>query len=87
MAVLSNLAKLLNIKKELVKMKNKLVTTQLLGKATISDQAYVNPDNSPIKIDKDFLGNPRKKRNPSVGPFENSESGIQRINVWKHIDK
>ena len=72
-----------NIDKKLGKMKNKLVTTELLGKALVSDQAYVNPDNSPITINKDFLGKTRKKRNPSAGPFEDPGNGIQKIKVWK----
>ncbi|MDH3650305.1 MAG: right-handed parallel beta-helix repeat-containing protein, partial [Saprospiraceae bacterium] len=73
----------LNIDEELVNMKNKVVSTELLGKALISDQAYVNPDNSPITINKDFLGNPRNGSNPSVGPFENFGGGIQKFKVWK----
>ena len=71
-----------DIDKELNKMKNNLVTTELLGRATISGQAYVNPDNSAITIDKDFLGTPRNKRNPSIGPFEKISTGINKIKVW-----
>jgi len=34
-----------------------MVNKELLGKASISDQDYVHFDDSPIVIDKDFLGN------------------------------
>ena len=74
----------LNIDKLLLKMKNQLITTEILGKALISDQAYVNPDNSPITIDTDFLGNQRNKHNPAVGPFENAGAGIVKIKVWEN---
>ena len=73
----------LNIDKTLLKMKNQIITSEILGKALIPDQAYVNPDTTPISIDKDFLGNSRSKRNPRVGPFENMDKGAQKIKVWK----
>ena len=63
-------------------MKNQMVTTELLGKALISDQGYVNPDNSPITIDKDYLGNTRNSRNPTIGPFEDPGQGKQSFKVW-----
>jgi hypothetical protein len=68
---------------KLIKMNNQLVTTELLGEASISGQAYVNPNDSPITIDTDYLGNPRNKRNPLVGPFEISGKGIRKIKVWQ----
>ncbi len=71
----------LNVDRKLIKMKNQMVSTELLGKALISGQGYVNPDDSPFTIDKDFLGNQRNKGNPRVGPFELSKSGSQRIQV------
>ena len=68
--------------KKLVKMKNKLVTTELLGITVISEQAYVSPGNAPITIDKDYFGKQRNKDNPMVGPFEIEERGKQKIKVW-----
>ena len=68
--------------KKLVKMKNKLVTTELLGITVISEQAYVSPGNAPITIDKDYFGKQRNKGNPMVGPFEIEERGKQKIKVW-----
>ncbi|MHC4636544.1 MAG: right-handed parallel beta-helix repeat-containing protein [Planctomycetota bacterium] len=63
-------------------LNNKLVTTELLGKTVISDQAYENPDGTPLKIDKDYFGNKRNKANPTAGPFEYPENGKQTLKVW-----
>ncbi len=48
----------------------------------ISGQGYVNPNDLPITIDKDFLGNSRNRRNPTAGPFEITGRGIQKIKIW-----
>ena len=72
---------------KLIKMNNRLVTTELLGEASISGQAYVNPNDSPITIDTDYLGNPRNKRNPLVGPFEITGKGVRKIKVWQYNAK
>lgn len=63
----------LNFDQTLQKIKTKLVGTQLLGKAIVSNQGYENADGSPILIQTDYLGNTRKKKNPTPGPFENPE--------------
>ncbi len=68
--------------KKLIKMKNQVVTTELLGEALIPGQGYVNPDDSPITIDIDYLGNTRNRRNPTVGPLENPGQGKQTFKVW-----
>jgi hypothetical protein len=72
----------MNMDKKLLKMKNQVITTDLLGKALISGQGFVNPDDSSITIDKDFLGNTRNKRNPTPGPLENPGQGKQIFRVW-----
>jgi alpha-N-arabinofuranosidase len=61
----------------------KLVTTQLLGKAVIPDQAFENPDGSPLRIDTDYFGRKRNENNPFPGPFEISEGGKQVLKVWE----
>jgi predicted GH43/DUF377 family glycosyl hydrolase len=71
----------LTMAKDISGMKNQLVTTELLGSATISGQSFVNPDDSPVSIHTDFLGNLRKRRNPSPGPFKLSSSGRLRFKV------
>lgn len=63
-------------------IKRKAVTSELLGKAIIPQQDFTNPDDSPIKIDTDFLGNKRKQSNPYPGPFEIKKAGRQEFKVW-----
>lgn len=72
----------IKLDEKLMEMKNRLVTTELLGKTSISKQAYVNAENTPIIIDTDYLGNQRNKANPLLGPFELKGKGIQKIKVW-----
>ncbi|HYG36288.1 MAG TPA: right-handed parallel beta-helix repeat-containing protein [Clostridia bacterium] len=64
------------------KQSHPLVTTDLLGKAMVSDLPYVQPDGSPYRLKTDFLGNKRKMSNPFPGPFEPSENGSQLLKVW-----
>ena len=64
-------------------LKNKLITTQDLGRAMIPDQAYENPDGSPLRIDTDYSGNKRNDKKPSAGPFENPVVGKElKLKVW-----
>lgn len=45
-----------------------VVTTPMLSKATVPGQDYTNPDNTDLKIDRDYFGN-RRGRNTFPGPF------------------
>jgi alpha-N-arabinofuranosidase len=60
----------------------KLVTTASLGKATVSNCGYENPDGTPLAIDTDYLGRTRDTAQPFPGPFEVSKAGTQTIQVW-----
>ena len=60
----------------------KLVTTEMLGKATIPNLPFENADGSPIRIATDYFGKKRNARNPFPGPFEVSKDGKQQIKVW-----
>jgi len=60
----------------------KLVTTELLGKAVIPDQAFENPDGTPLRIETDYFGKKRNEKNPFPGPFEIPEGGKQSLKVW-----
>jgi alpha-L-arabinofuranosidase len=60
----------------------KLVTSSLLGKATIPDLPYVQPDNESIRIDAHYFGKKRDGKNPSPGPFEKPGNGQQLLKVW-----
>ena len=62
--------------------KAQLITTALLGNAKIPKQAFENPDGSTLQIDSDYFGKNRNKQNPSVGPFENADSGKLKLKVW-----
>lgn len=64
------------------KRTRKLVTTQLLGDAIIPHLPYQRPDGMPVEIDRDYFGAPRKGSDPTPGPFERLEPGLQLIKVW-----
>ena len=64
-------------------MKNKTITSALLGKAQIPNLPFENPDGSPFTIDKDYLGNIRNKKNPTAGPFEKPGKGEVILKVWE----
>ena len=63
-------------------LKNKFITTSMLGKAKMARQAFENVDGSPLKIDTDYLGKKRSESNPSSGPFENPGKDIIKLKVW-----
>jgi len=63
-------------------LKTQLITTELLGKAKMPNEAYENPDGSPLKIDTDYFGEKRSISNPSSGPFENPGKGPHKLKVW-----
>ena len=73
----------MNLEKAIFKMKNRTVTTELLGKVKIPNLNYENPDGTPFIIDVDYFGNARNKRNPSAGPFEKPGIGNVNLKVWK----
>ncbi|MHC4617811.1 MAG: right-handed parallel beta-helix repeat-containing protein [Planctomycetota bacterium] len=63
-------------------LRNKLVTTKLLGKARVPGLPYVNRDNTPLRIDADYFGKKRSDENPTAGPFENPGEGRLSLKVW-----
>lgn len=63
------------------KMQTHRVNTSRLGKAKLPEQAFEQPDGSPIEIDHDYLGYPRTV-NPKPGPLESVGEGAMRIKVW-----
>ena len=66
----------------MLKAKTLPVTTALLGKAKLPQEAFENPDGTPLKVDTDYFGKPRSETNPTPGPFENPGSGPLMIKVW-----
>jgi hypothetical protein len=59
-----------------------LVTTDMLGKARTSGQAYENPNGSPVKIDADYFGKQRNPASSVAGPFADPRPGKHEIKVW-----
>ena len=70
------------LNQDVKELKNPLVTTELLGKAILPDQAFEMPDGSPLQISSDYLGTERSESDPSPGPFEDTDKGKNRIKVW-----
>ena len=62
--------------------KRNLVTSDLLGKAAVSGQAYLKPDGSPHRLDTDYNGQPIDSGNPFPGPFTAPKEGTRSIKVW-----
>lgn len=62
--------------------KNRIVTTELLGKARMTGAGFENPDGSPFTIDSDYFGRKRSSNNPSIGPFESPGKGTLKLEVW-----
>ena len=60
----------------------KMVTTKLLGRAIIPNEAYEQPDGAPIRINTDYFGKSRNELNPTPGPFENPGQGDLKLKVW-----
>ncbi len=60
----------------------KIVTSQLLGRASVPDLPYQTPDGKPMSIDKDYLGVSRRESNPTPGPFQNLRPGLRLLKVW-----
>ena len=58
-----------------------MVTTSVLDKAIVPQQAFTNPDGSRLKVDTDYMGN-KRNRHPSPGALEIQTSGYQEWKVW-----
>jgi len=59
-----------------------LVTTALLGKATIPNLPYEQPDGTPIRVDTDYFGKSRSEGSPTPGPFQNPGTGPLILKAW-----
>ncbi|MBO9620553.1 MAG: right-handed parallel beta-helix repeat-containing protein [Niabella sp.] len=71
-----------NLNKNWLQQKRKLVTTGVLGKVIVPDLPFENPDGTALKIDTDYFGRKRNVANPSPGPFEIKETGKQKLWIW-----
>ena len=59
-----------------------VVTTGLLGKATIPDAPFEQPDGTPYRLDTDYFGETRSADNPSPGPFRLTDKKQIHLKVW-----
>jgi hypothetical protein len=64
------------------KIKTRLITTAILGKAAIPGQPFENIDGNPIRITTDYYGKFRNTDNPTPGPFEKMRQGLNKTRVW-----
>jgi len=59
-----------------------LVTTDLLGKASVPNLPFEHADGTPYRIGTDYFGKKRNETNPTPGPFENPGQGDLKLRVW-----
>ena len=71
-----------NLGAELGRASTVLVTTELLGKASVPKLPYENPDGSPLVIDRDYFGTKRDPHHPAPGPFAKPGHGDLNLKVW-----
>ena len=69
----------LKLKDHLQPARNRLVTTALLGKASIPNAAYENPDGPSLQIDTNFFDAKLNRQSVTDGPFRNSSSGARKL--------
>lgn len=62
-----------NLYEYMPKVKNQMITTDLLGMAFEPEQKYENPDGTPIVMNKDYFEK-EWDENPGAGPFSDYES-------------
>jgi len=72
----------MKMQRQVIEMKNELITTKILGKAIVPNQEFVKPDGSEIVINNDFFVATRNEENPVPGPFENLNPKEMRLKVW-----
>jgi hypothetical protein len=71
----------INVKKEMLDVPAKIVSTETLGTVRIVDAIFDDPNGNLIVLDRDYMGAPRPEK-PVVGPIEGLKPGANRIKVW-----
>lgn len=59
-----------------------LVTTERLGKTAVSGLPFVNPDGSPLRVDRDYHNRPLPSDQMLPGPFQSLVKGQTSIPIW-----
>jgi hypothetical protein len=62
--------------------KREIVTTASLGKVAVPGLAYVRPDGSPLRFDRDYFGLTHQPDNPGCGPFASPPGGNASLRLW-----
>jgi alpha-N-arabinofuranosidase len=62
-----------------------LITSEILGKATVPDAPFENRDGTPYTLNTDYFGEERSAEAPAAGPFSSSHSGQLRVKVWPKV--
>lgn len=52
-----------------------IITSEMLGKASVANAPFEQPDGKPISISADYFGKPRNAGSPFPGPFEQPIDG------------
>lgn len=71
----------LDIPRELLQVKTKIIRTENLEPPRIAEQPYENPDGTPLAINTDYSGVSRGET-PVPGPIEDLRAGYNKILVW-----
>lgn len=71
----------MDAEKGLLELPAEIVTTEMLGMVRIVEEAYENPDGTPISLDTDYNDAPRGAK-PVVGPLQDLKEGHNRIRIW-----
>jgi len=71
----------INVKKEMLDVPAKIVSTKTLGTVRIVDAIFDDPNGNLIVLDRDYMGASRSEK-PVVGPIEGLKPGANRIKVW-----
>ena len=71
----------INIKKELLTLPAKIVSTEMLGTVRIVDAVFDDPNGNPIILNLDYHGVCRSEK-PVADPLEGLQPGFNRIQVW-----
>lgn len=72
----------IEVTREMLEVKDKILSSDILGQTRISQARFENPDGSDLYIDKDFLGKERASET-LAGPFEGLKEGKNHILIWK----
>ena len=54
----------------------------LLHVCLVLNLPYVDPDDSPLQVNRDYFDKRRRKANPTPGPFQKPPKNGRALKVW-----